>query len=122
MKKVTPFLWFKDQAEQAARFYVSLFKNSRVISVTRNAVGVTGPKGKVMAVRFRLDGQEFMAFNGGPMFKFTWAYSMFVTCKDQREVDRLWGKLVRGGKPSQCGWLEDRFGLPWQIVPRGCWT
>ncbi len=118
MKQVTPFLWYNDQAEQAARFYVSLFKHSKVLSVTRNASEGTGPKGKVMTVRFRLNGQEFMAFNGGPRIKFTWAVSMFVTCKDQREVDRLWAKLVKGGKPSQCGWLQDKYGLFWQIIPR----
>ncbi len=119
MKKVTPFLWYNGKAEEAARFYVSVISNSKILSVTKNASSGTGPVGKVMAVRFSLGGQEFMAFNGGPRFKFTWAFSMFVNCKDQREVDRIWGKLVRGGKPLQCGWLEDRYGLAWQIIPRG---
>ena len=119
MKQVTPFLWYKGQAEQAAWFYVSLFKGSKVLSVTHNATHLTGKKGKVMTVRFRLNGQEYVAFNGAPGIKFNWAFSMFVNCKDQREADRLWGRLAKGGKPLMCGWVEDRFGLCWQVVPRG---
>lgn len=119
MKKVTPFLWYRGQAEEAAKFYVSVIPRSRILSVTRNSSSGTGKVGSVMAVRFRLDGQEFVAFNGAPGVKFTWAVSMFVTCKDQREVDRVYGRLVRGGKPLACGWLQDKYGLPWQIIPKG---
>src|SRR5437660_301964 len=101
MKKVTPFLWFNDQAEEAMHFYVSIFKNSKVL----------GPG------RFEIDGQEYMVFNGGPYFKFTEAISLFVNCKTQAEVDDLWEKLSKGGKKSRCGWLKDKYGLSWQIIP-----
>ena len=112
MPKVTPFLWYDTQAEEAARLYVSLFANSRVTQVT------PGPGGRATTVSFELDGVAFTALNGGPMYKFTEAFSMSVACKDQAEVDRLWDALIAdGGEPSQCGWLKDRFGLSWQIVP-----
>jgi predicted 3-demethylubiquinone-9 3-methyltransferase (glyoxalase superfamily) len=110
MQTVTPFLWFDDQAEAAAKFYVSIFKNSKIVEIRRNGK-------KVMAATFRLDGREYIAFNGGPHYKLTPAFSMFVLVKTQREVDYFWNKLVRGGKPQRCGWLTDKFGLCWQIVP-----
>ena len=112
MQKITPFLWFDAQAEQAMRFYVSIFKNSKVLEVT------PGPDGKVMGVRFELEGQEFTGLNAGPEFKFTEAISFYVNCKDQAEVDELWAKLSAGaGEESRCGWVKDRFGLWWQIIP-----
>jgi predicted 3-demethylubiquinone-9 3-methyltransferase (glyoxalase superfamily) len=111
MKKITPFLWFDDRAEEAMRHYVSIFKNSKVLSVS------PGPNGKATGVTFELDGQEFMAMNAGPEFKFTEAISMFVSCKTQEEVDELWGKLSQGGEESRCGWVKDKFGLWWQIIP-----
>ena len=112
MNKITPFLWFDDQAEQAMRFYVSVFKNSKVLSVS------PGPNGKAMSVTFELEGQAFMALNGGPQFKFTEAISLFVSCKTQDEVDELWAKLTAdGGEESRCGWLKDKYGLSWQIIP-----
>ena len=117
MQKVTPFLWFDNQAEEAMNFYVSLFKNSKVLSVSRYGEGGPGPQGTVMTGTFQLDGQEFMALNGGPYFKFTEAISLFVNCETQEEVDELWEKLSEGGEISQCGWLKDRYGLSWQIVP-----
>lgn len=121
MQRITPFLWFDDQAEDAANFYVSIFKNSRVRSVARydeEAARAAGrPKGSVMTVAFELDGQEFTALNGGPLFKFTEAISFVVNCETQREVDRFWEKLSAGGQEVQCGWLKDRFGVSWQIVP-----
>jgi predicted 3-demethylubiquinone-9 3-methyltransferase (glyoxalase superfamily) len=118
MQKITPFLWFDDQAEEAANFYVSLFDNSKVTTVTRYGDAGPGPKGTAMTVGFVLDGQEFTALNGGPHFKFTEAVSLVVDCKDQAEVDRFWDKLSEGGQTSQCGWLKDRYGLSWQITPR----
>ena len=112
MQKITPFLWFDDNAEEAANFYTSIFKNSKIIST------MPGPGGKIMGVSFILDGQEFQALNGGPMFKFTEAISMFVRCETQEEIDFFWNKLTAdGGQESRCGWLKDRFGLSWQIVP-----
>jgi len=112
MNKITPFLWFDDQAEQAMRFYVSIFNNSKVLEVT------PGPDGKVMGVRFELEGQEFTGLNAGPEFKFTEAISFYVNCRDQAEVDELWAKLSAGaGEESRCGWVKDRFGLWWQIIP-----
>jgi predicted 3-demethylubiquinone-9 3-methyltransferase (glyoxalase superfamily) len=110
-------LWFDDKAEEAANFYVSIFKNSKVGKVTRYGEGAPGPKGKVMSVTFELDGQEFYALNGGPMFSFTPAISFFVNCETQQEVDNLWGKLSAGGEESRCGWLKDKYGLSWQIIP-----
>lgn len=117
MQKITPFLWFDDQAEEAMNFYVSIFKNSKVASITRYGEAGPGPKGTVMSATFSLDGQEFFAINGGPLFKFTEAISLFVNCETQQEVDELWDKLSAGGKPSRCGWLKDKFGLSWQIIP-----
>ena len=117
MKKITPFLWFNDQAEQAAEFYTSIFKNSKIESISRYGNEAPGQKGKVMSASFLLDGQEFIALNGGPAFKFTEAISFFVDCKTQAEVDDLWEKLSAGGEKGQCGWLKDRFGVSWQVVP-----
>lgn len=117
MQKITPFLWFDDNAEEAMNFYTSIFKNSKIGSVSRFPEGAPGPAGKVMSVTFQLEGQEFMALNGGPLFKFTEAISFFVNCETQEEVDDLWAKLSAGGKESQCGWLKDKFGLSWQIIP-----
>ncbi len=118
-QKITPFLWFDDQAEEAMNFYVSIFRNSKIGSVSRYGDAGPGPKGKVMSATFTLEGQEFMALNGGPQYKFTPAISLFVNCETQQEVDELWEKLTAdGGKPSQCGWLTDKFGVSWQIVPR----
>ncbi len=121
MQKITPFLWFDDKAEEAVNFYVSIFKNSKVGSITRygeEAAEVSRrPKGTVMTVTFQLEGQEFMALNGGPHFKFTEAISLLVNCKTHEEVDELWEKLSEGGEKGQCGWLKDKYGLSWQIVP-----
>ena len=117
MQKITPFLWFDDDAEEAMRFYVSIFKNSKVVSVSRYGDEGPGPKGAVMTATFQLDGQEFIALNGGPHFKFTEAISFFVSCKTQEEVDELWEKLSEGGEKGRCGWLKDKYGLSWQIVP-----
>ncbi len=117
MKKITPFLWFDNQAEEAMNFYTSVFQNSRVVSVNRYGDAGPGPKGAVMTGTFELKGQEFMALNGGPHFKFTEAISFFVNCETQAEVDDLWEKLSAGGEQGQCGWLRDQYGLSWQIVP-----
>lgn len=118
MQKITPFLWFDNQAEEAMNFYVSVFKNSRVLDVTRYGDSGPGPAGSVMTARFQLEGQEFTALNGGPEFKFTEAISFYVDCQTQEEVDELWQKLSEGGEPGPCGWLKDKYGLSWQIVPR----
>lgn len=117
MQKITTFLWFDQQAEEAMNFYVSLFKNSKVLSVSRYPEGGPMPAGTLMTATFQLDGQEFTALNGGPEFKFTEAISLFVTCETQAEVDHFWDHLSEGGEKSRCGWLKDRFGLSWQIVP-----
>ncbi len=117
MQKLTPFLWFDHQAEEAAKFYVSLFKNSKILSVTRYGEAGPGPQGTVMTVTFLLEGQEFTALNGGPLFKFTEAISFVVNCNTQEEVDELWERLTMGGEGGQCGWLKDRYGLSWQVVP-----
>jgi predicted 3-demethylubiquinone-9 3-methyltransferase (glyoxalase superfamily) len=117
MPKITPFLWFDNQAEEAARFYVSIFKNSKIGEISRYAEGGPGPAGGAMVVAFELDGQKVSALNGGPHFKFTEAVSFMVDCEDQAEVDHFWDKLSAGGQTSQCGWLKDRYGLSWQIVP-----
>jgi predicted 3-demethylubiquinone-9 3-methyltransferase (glyoxalase superfamily) len=117
MQKITPFLWFDGKAEEAMNFYVSIFNNSKVLNVSRYGDAGPGPKGSVMSATFQLDGQEFMALNAGPMFKFTEAISFFVSCKTQAEVDDLWGKLSAGGAESRCGWLKDKYGLSWQIIP-----
>ncbi|HYH97044.1 VOC family protein [Hyalangium sp.] len=117
-QKITTFLWFDNNAEEAMNLYVSIFKNSKVLSVTRYGDAGPGPKGSVMTATFQLEGQEFIALNGGPHFKFTEAISLFVNCDTQEEVDDLWTKLTAGGgAPSQCGWLKDKFGLSWQIIP-----
>jgi len=115
--KITPFLWFDDRAEQAMNFYVSVFKNSKIGSVSRYGEGGPGPKGTVMSATFQLDGQEFMALNGGPQYTFTPAISFFVNCETQEEVDELWEKLSEGGEKGRCGWLKDKYGLSWQIIP-----
>jgi predicted 3-demethylubiquinone-9 3-methyltransferase (glyoxalase superfamily) len=117
MQKIVTFLWFNDQAEEAMNHYISIFPNSKVLSVSRYGDEGPGPKGQVMVANFQLAGQEFMALNGGPAFKFTEAISLFVNCETQQEVDQLWAKLTEGGEESQCGWLKDRYGLSWQIVP-----
>jgi predicted 3-demethylubiquinone-9 3-methyltransferase (glyoxalase superfamily) len=116
MKKITPFLWFHSQALEAAKFYVSIFKKDSKVTGVSYHLGTK--KKSVFSVRFRLRGQDFMALNGGPHFSFTPAVSLYVDCEDQKEVDRLWKKLLAGGRPSRCGWLEDRYGLSWQIIPR----
>ena len=117
-QKITTFLWFDDNAEEAMKHYVSIFKNSKILSVTRNGKAGPGPAGTVLVGSFRIEGQEFTALNGGPQFKFTEAISLVVNCDSQKEVDYFWTKLSAGGAPSQCGWLKDKFGLSWQIVPR----
>lgn len=117
MQKITPFLWFNDNAEEAVNFYVSVFKNSKVLSVSRYGEAGPGPKGKVMTATFQLEGQQFIALNGGPQFKFTEAISLFVNCETQQEVDEVWEKLSAGGEEGRCGWLKDRYGLSWQIIP-----
>jgi len=117
MQKITPFLWFDGKAEEAAKFYTSIFKNSKIESITRYPEGSPGPTGTVMTVDFRLDGQEFVALNGGPEFKFNEAISFVVNCETQAEVDEFWEKLSAGGKEVQCGWLKDKYGVSWQIVP-----
>jgi predicted 3-demethylubiquinone-9 3-methyltransferase (glyoxalase superfamily) len=117
MPKITPFLWFDDQAEEAANYYVSIFKNSSILAVSRYGEGAPRPAGSAMSVSFELDGLEFQALNGGPAFRFTEAISLFVTVETQDEIDELWEKLTSGGEPGQCGWLKDRYGLSWQIVP-----
>ena len=116
-QKITPFLWFDGRAEEAVNFYVSVFKNSKILSVTRYGEAGPGPKGSVMTVSFLLEGEEFTALNGGPEFKFTEALSLVVHCETQEEVDYYWEKLLEGGTPVQCGWLKDKFGLSWQITP-----
>ena len=115
--KISPFLWFDQQAEQAARFYVSVFPKSKIRQITRYGDHGPGPAGSVMTVDFELDGTRFTALNGGPHWKFTHAISLVVHCDTQKEIDRYWTKLARGGKVVQCGWLTDKFGLSWQIVP-----
>lgn len=117
MPKITPFLTFDNQAGEAAELYVSLFRDSRIASESRYGEGGPGPKGSVMSVNFVLDGQEFFALNGGPSFTFTEGFSLFVNCETQAEVDALWDKLSEGGEKERCGWLKDRFGVSWQIIP-----
>jgi predicted 3-demethylubiquinone-9 3-methyltransferase (glyoxalase superfamily) len=119
MQKITTFLWFDKEAEEAAKHYVSIFKNSSILGLTRYGDAGPGPKGSVMTVNFVLDGQELVALNGGPHFKFTEAISLVVNCETQQEVDEMWEKLSAGGQPGQCGWLKDKFGLSWQVVPQG---
>jgi len=117
MQTITPFLWFDGKAEEAMNFYASIFKNSKIGSVTRYGEEGHGPKGKVMTATFQLNGQEFIALNGGPQFAFSPAISFLVNCETQQEVDELWEKLSEGGEKQRCGWLKDKFGLSWQIVP-----
>ncbi len=117
MQKISPFLWFDDQAEEAASYYVSIFKNSAIRSVSRYGEGAPRPAGSAMSVSFVLDGLELTALNGGPAFSFTEAISLYVTAETQDEVDELWEKLTSGGQEGQCGWLKDRYGLSWQVVP-----
>jgi len=117
MPKITPFLWFDGKAEEAMNFYVSIFKNSKAKSVTRSGKSGPGSEGKVMSATFELDGQEFFALNGGPHFQFTPAVSFFINCETQEEVDELWEKLSEGGEKSRCGWLKDKYGLSWQVIP-----
>jgi len=117
MQKITPFLWFDTQAEAAAKFYASVFPNSKILKTARYGEAGPGPKGSVMTVEFELAGQRMIALNGGPQFKFTEAISLSVDCKDQKEVDHYWTKLSQGGRESMCGWLKDRYGLSWQVNP-----
>ncbi|MEK8126565.1 VOC family protein [Paenibacillus filicis] len=117
MQKITPFLWFDGQAEEAMQFYVSIFSNSRILNVVRSGAGGLGPEGSVMTGTFELEGQQFMALNGGPHFTFSPAISFFVSCETQEELDELWEKLVQGGEPQRCGWLRDPYGISWQIIP-----
>jgi predicted 3-demethylubiquinone-9 3-methyltransferase (glyoxalase superfamily) len=117
MNKITPFLWFDDKAEEAMNFYVSIFKNSKVLDISRYGKGAPYPEGTAFVVSFQLDGQPVMALNAGPQFKFTEAISMYVSCETQAEVDLLWDKLSEGGEKGRCGWLKDKYGLSWQIVP-----
>ncbi len=117
-RKVTPFLWFDHQAEEAANFYVSLFPDSKILTVTRYPEGSPAPPGTAMIVEFELAGQPLIALNGGPHYKLTEAFSLSIDCNDQAEVDFFWERLTQGGEPSRCGWLKDRYGLSWQVVPR----
>jgi len=116
-QKITTFLWFNDNAEEAANFYTSIFKNSKIVTVTRYGEAGPAPKGTVMTVDFELDGQRFTALNGGPAFKFTEAISLLVHCQTQEEIDYFWEKLSEGGEKVECGWLKDKYGLAWQITP-----
>jgi len=117
MQKITPFLWFNDNAEEAVKFYTSIFKRSKIGSMSHYGDAGPGPKGSVMSASFQLEGQDFMALNGGPMFTFSPAISFFVNCETQAEVDELWNKLAEGGEKQPCGWLKDKFGVSWQIIP-----
>jgi predicted 3-demethylubiquinone-9 3-methyltransferase (glyoxalase superfamily) len=117
MPKVTPFLWFDGKAREAASFYVSVFKNARIISPMRNGAAESDPDGAVMSVTFEIEGREFIAFNGGPHFAFSPAISLFVRCETQAEIDELWERLSEGGETQRCGWLKDKYGVSWQIIP-----
>ena len=117
MQTITPYLWFDNNAEEAMKFYTSIFKNSKIGDTSRYGEAGPGPAGTVMAGTFQLNGQEFMVLNGGPQYPFTEAISLFVSCDTQEQVDELWGKLSDGGEPGRCGWLKDKFGLSWQIIP-----
>jgi predicted 3-demethylubiquinone-9 3-methyltransferase (glyoxalase superfamily) len=117
MQKITPFLWFNDNAEEAVNFYTSIFKHSKISNIARCGEAGPGPKGSVMSATFQLEGQEFIALNGGPHFTFSPAISFFVNCETQEEVDEFWEKLSEGGQKSRCGWLQDKFGVSWQIIP-----
>ena len=118
MQRIIPFLWFNDNAEEAMDFYISVFRNSKVVNISRYEDAGPGPKGQVLVGVFELEGQKFMALNGGPQFHFTEAISLFVECETQEEVDELWEKLTAGGQESRCGWLKDKYGLSWQIIPK----
>jgi predicted 3-demethylubiquinone-9 3-methyltransferase (glyoxalase superfamily) len=118
MQTITPFLWFDDKAEEAANFYTSIFKNSKILNIARYGEAGPGPKGTVMTVTFQLEGQEFMGLNSGPHYTFSPAISFFVNCETQAEVDELWEKLSAGGRKDKCAWLQDKFGVSWQIVPK----
>jgi predicted 3-demethylubiquinone-9 3-methyltransferase (glyoxalase superfamily) len=118
MQKITPFLWFDGKAEEAANFYVPIFKNSKILNLARYGEAGPGPKGTVMVATFQIEGQKFMALNGGPQYTISPAISFFVDCETQAEVDELWEKLTAGGSDVQCGWLRDKFGVSWQIIPR----
>jgi predicted 3-demethylubiquinone-9 3-methyltransferase (glyoxalase superfamily) len=122
LQKITPFLWFDNNAEEAVEQYIAIFGNSRITDIARYPDTPDGAKGAVMTVAFQLSGQDFIALNGGPQFKFTEAISLFVTCDSQEEVDALWDQLGKDGRYSRCGWLKDRFGLSWQIVPKALGT
>jgi predicted 3-demethylubiquinone-9 3-methyltransferase (glyoxalase superfamily) len=117
MPKITPFLWFDGQAQEAANFYVSVFKNAKIVSPMRTDGGGPRPEGAVMSVTFQIDGRDFIAFNGGPLFTFSPAMSLFVRCETQSEIDELWEKLSEGGEKQRCGWLKDKYGVSWQIIP-----
>jgi predicted 3-demethylubiquinone-9 3-methyltransferase (glyoxalase superfamily) len=117
MQKITPYLWFDNNAEEAMNFYTSIFKNSKITSVSRYGEAGPGPKGAVMMATFQLEGQEFYALNGGPQFPFTEAVSFYVNCETQQEIDELWEKLSQGGEIQRCGWLKDKYGLSWQVIP-----
>jgi len=117
MQRISPCLWFDHQAEEAANFYLSIFKNSKIKTITRYTEAGPGPKGSVMVVSFELDGVEFVALNGGPVFKFNEAVSLAISCSTQADVDYFWNKLTAGGEESQCGWLKDKYGVSWQVVP-----
>lgn len=117
MQRITPFLWFDGKAEEAINFYTEIFKNSKIVSMTRWGEGSPFPKGQIMSATFELDGQQFHAFDAGPQFKFTEAISFFVSCTSQREVDYFWERLSEGGEKSRCGWLKDKFGVSWQVIP-----
>jgi predicted 3-demethylubiquinone-9 3-methyltransferase (glyoxalase superfamily) len=117
MQKISPFLWFDGNAEEAANFYVSIFKDSKILKIARYGEAGPGPAGSVMVVNFQIEGQDFIALNGGPLFKFTEAISFVIDCQTQEEVDHYWNKLTAGGQESQCGWLKDKYGLSWQVTP-----
>jgi predicted 3-demethylubiquinone-9 3-methyltransferase (glyoxalase superfamily) len=117
MQKITPFLWFDGEAEEAVNFYTSIFPNSKIVSIMRYGEAGPGPKGSVMSATFQLHGQDFIALNGGPLFTFSPAISFFVDCATQEEIDKLWEKLSAGGEKQRCGWLKDKFGVSWQIIP-----
>lgn len=118
MHKITPFLWFNNNAEEAVNYYTTIFKNSKIGRITRCGDAGPGPKGSVLLIEFELEGQKFMALNGGPMYKLTEAFSIYVDCQTQAEVDELWDKLTAGGQTQACGWLKDKFGVSWPIIPR----
>lgn len=117
MQKINPFLWFNNNAEEAVNFYVNTFKNAKITDVKRNSKGMSGPEGSVFTMSFQINDQNFMALNGGPMFSFTPAISFFINCVDQEEVDHLWEKLSEGGEKQQCGWVKDKYGISWQVIP-----